>query len=192
MKIGKNHICVVRHLSRYPEAAQREVLMQAGCGQTLDIGKPGQRLMLVSDLRRGDIVKVRHLHLLAEPKRRSIDNPRRDLWAIVHQIEDRGATIFEVSTGRTTANPRDRDNMIADAIEIVTRGARALSGKIARENGKRGGRPKVEIADDQRERALAVWHDPSVTGERLKRTLRLHKFSLARCYREFGPRGERE
>lgn len=192
MKFSKSHICVTREKPRYPAAAQRAALELAGCGDWAELSDKDGVRDLLDRLRRGDTVKVRHLHLLAPPKRRTDDNPRRELWETIHRIEDRGASILEVSTGRSTANQRERDTMIADAIEVITRGARAISAKLARENGRKGGRPPTEISDHQRASARALWFEkPEIVGKRLAQSLRRCGYSVARCYREFGPRGGR-
>lgn len=186
-QINKSQICVVRALPRYPASVQTDALEASGCGQTIDIATG--RARLIETLRKGDVVKVWKLHLLAEPKRRTDDNPRRDLWAILHQIEDRGATVLELSTGRTSSDHRQRDLMIADAVEILTRGQHAVARKIAAQNGLNGGRPPTKISDEQRDRARALWFDLKVYGVDLRRILKAEKYTLARCYREFGPRG---
>lgn len=192
MRFSKSHICVTREKPRYPAAAQRAALEPAGCGDWAELSDKDGVRDLLDRLRRGDIVKLRHLHLLVPVKKRTDENPRRDLWQIIHLIEDRGATILEVSTGRSSANQRERDMMIADAIEVITRGARAISAKLARENGKRGGRPPAVIKDEQREAARAYWFErPEIVGKRLRQCLKRLGYSVARCYREFGPRGGR-
>lgn len=192
MKFSTSHICVTREKPRYPAAAQRAALEPAGCGDWAELSDKDGVRDLLDRLRRGDTVKVRHLHLLAPPKRRTDDNPRRELWETIHRIEDRGATILEVSTGRSSANQRERDMMIADAIEVITRGARAISAKLARENGKKGGRPPAVIKDEQREAARVKWFErPELVGDDLRRALKRTGYSVARCYREFGPRGGR-
>lgn len=191
MKFGKSQICVTRGKPRYPVEAQRSALELAGCGDWVSLDDTNGLRSLLDRLRKNDVVKVRHLHLLAPAKRRTDENPRRALWSILHQIEDRGATVLEISTGRSTANQRDRDMMIADAIEVVTRGARAVA--RARENGKKGGRPPAVIKDENREHARRYWFErQELQGLRLRQCLGRVGYSLARCYREFGPRQGRE
>lgn len=192
MKFGKHHICVTRTKPRHSVDAQRAALEAAGCGDWVSLDDPDGVDALIDRLRKGDLVKVRHLHILAPNKCRTDHNPRRDLWRILHAIEDRGATVVEISTNRTTANQRERDMMIADAIEVVTRGARAIAAR-ARENGKLGGRPPTPIKDRDREAARAFWFErQELVGKRLRQCLGRVGYSLARCYREFGPRGGRE
>ncbi len=93
--------------------------------------------------------------------------PRLTLWAILFEIEDRGATIREISTGRSTANPRERDMMIRDALEVLTKGARANAARQARMLGGRSrkhSREKVEAA-------AAVWFDDKLYGPALDAAL---------------------
>lgn len=192
MAFQKNHVCIIRALPRYPEGPQRAELEASGCGVTFDLSKRGARVEMLNTLRRGDVVKVRHALLLAEPKRLSTDNPRRDLWAIIAQIEERGATVLEVSTGRTTANVSDRDAIIADAIERLTKGARAYNRKRAVEHGKLGGRPKKDVAKGEAD-ARRLWFDPDLKDrERLRRLLKPTGWSISRCYQVFKGRDERE
>ena len=192
MAFQKNHVCIIRALPRYPEGPQRAELEAHGCGVWFDLSKPDARTHMLNTLRQGDVVKARHLLLLAEPKKLRTDNPRRDLWAIISQIEERGATLLEVSTGRTSANPRERDGMIADAIERLTRGSRAYNRKQAQAHGKLGGRPKKDVAKGEADARL-LWFDPKLDDrDKLRRLLRLTGWSVSRCYKEFGGRGERE
>lgn len=192
MRFGKDQICLIRALPRHTEAGQRAVLEPDGCGDWIALHERDGFEELIGRLRRGDTVKLARLRFLAPPKLRTSDNPRRDLWRMLHAIEDRGAIVREVSTGRATSDPRQRDMMIADAIEEITRGSRAISIRRARENGKLGGRPPKVIKPVQREAARSVWLDPSLYGDRLRRALRREGYSLSRCYREFGPRHGRD
>jgi len=172
MKMDKSKIGVVRSLSRFPATAQREALEPFKCGTWIDLTAVGGLQQLLDLLRRNDVVHVRHMRLLAPPKLRTTDNPRLALWEIIHAIEDKGATIFETATDRkTNAGPRVRDEMIRDAIEAVTRGAKALPRKIARENGILGGRPQKWTADQVRA-AAPVWFDATLWGKRLDDALR--------------------
>lgn len=169
--VQKTRIAVIRSLPRYSAEAQRHALAECGCGTWIDLTGHDARRTLVGVIRRGDTIHVRHLHLLAEPKRRTDDNPRRSLWEIVSEIEARGATIVEVSTGRSTSDAGQRDVMIADAIEIVTRGAKALPRRVARENGLLGGRPK-KWGPEHLAAAAPVWFDLSLWGKSLDRALK--------------------
>lgn len=192
MRFAKSHICVTRAKPRYPVEPQRATLEAAGCGDWADLSDADSVADLLGRLRRGDIVKVKSLHFLVAPKLRTYDNRRRDLWQMIAEIESRGASILEVSTGRSSLKLGERDTMIADAIEVITRGARALTRKQASENGKNGGRKPDVISDENRTAARALWFDrPELVGKKLHRALERRKFSLSRCYREFGPRGGR-
>lgn len=171
MAIDKSQICVTRSLSRYPASAQRDALSACGCGTWFDLAERGERARFVGSIRRGDTIHVRHLHLLAEPKRRTDDVPRLTLWAILFEIEDRGAVIREISTGRSTASKRERDMMIRDALEVLTKGARANAARQARENGKLGGR-KRKWQREKVEAAAAVWFDDKLSGDALDAALR--------------------
>lgn len=189
MRFSKAHICVTRTKPRHPAEPQKAVLAECGCGDWVDLDRPDGWTALAERLRRGDQVKVRHLHILVPQKRRTDDNPQRALWAAIWAIEDRGATVFEAATGRSTADARTRDEMIRDAIDAITRGARGPEARIARANGKLGGRPAARIKDEDRAAARALWFErPDLRGARLHQALRKLRYSVARCYREFGAR----
>lgn len=192
MRIRRDQICVIRDKPRLKGGPQREALTLHGCGDLIDLGAPHGERDLMDRLRRGDTVKLRRLHILVPPKRDTRERPRLTLWEMVHAIEDRGASIMEIDTGRSSKDLRQRDEMIRDAIEIVTEGARAAAAKVSRENGRLGGRPPAQISDDRRQAARATWFDASKMGARLQRDLKRHGYSLARCYREFGPRSGRQ
>jgi hypothetical protein len=171
MAIDKRQICVIRSLSRYPGGAQRDALAGCGCGDWHDLAERGARTRLLDTLRRGDTVHVRNLHLIAEPKRQTNDNPRLDLWWIVQQIEARGVVIVELSTGFRSDNPAERDKMLMRAIEVVTKGAKANRSAVARRNGAKGGR-KRKWSRKQVEAAAPVWFDVKLSGDDLDKALR--------------------
>ncbi|MEQ1698124.1 MAG: hypothetical protein ABL901_20015 [Hyphomicrobiaceae bacterium] len=151
------------------------------------------RMQMLDDIRRGDTVHVTHLHVLARRLKRSNHNMRLDLWEIMKQIDERGAVVAETSTGRTSADKSQRDDMIRDAIEVLTRGHKARSAKIARANGKLGGRPPKRGIERTRAEAEALWFDPNLSGDDLDRRLNAIGWNRARCYQKppkgFGPRG---
>lgn len=195
MAIVKHVICLVRHRDRYPVSAQRLALDEAGgCKQTFDLSTPEGWMDAVNTMRRGDEVRICHLHLLPEPKRVRTDNPRLDLFERIHLIEDRGAVIREIDSGDRSDNCRSRDRMIARAIERLTKGSRAYIRRKAREGGKAGGRTPKDVSKSEAA-ARAIWLDPKIDSRVvLKRKLDAlrPKWSIARCYRTFGGRSERE
>lgn len=111
----------------------------------------------IRSLRRGDVLAVKLLHVLAPPKLSTRDNPRRDLWAAIRAIEARGASILEVDTGRSSLKQRDRDDMIAQAIETITKAGRSLTHRQAKARGLKGGRPAREFSAEDERQAREHW-----------------------------------
>lgn len=136
-------------------------------------------------------MRVTRMHLLVRRVKRTDVNLRLNLWRVVHAIEDRGATIEETATGRKSTDPRQRDDMISDAIETLTRSHNARAAKVARANGRKGGRPPNVLSDEQTAKARAAWFNSDLAGGRLLKTIRAAGYTRSRCYQEFGPRGGR-
>ena len=182
----------VRHLLRIPASGQRAKLIDYGIptDKIYTEGENGESLdALVRSLRKGESVAVIRMHMLAAPKTRTSDTPRRALWSAVHAIESKGATVLEVDSGRYTGNSRDRDAMIADAIEQITH-----SGRTPRKQDVPG-RPRIQFSDEETETARRLWFDLRYkTNEEafaaIKRKVR--RWTMARCYDKangFGPSG---
>ncbi len=108
-------------------------------------------------LRPGDTLLIMRLMLLAEPRKRSRDNPRMDLWAVLAELRRRGVTVWELATDRRSDDPQQRDDMIRDAIEALTLGGRHLPSDVARAIGSRGGRPRKNL-DPWREIIEREWY----------------------------------
>lgn len=187
----------VRHLLRIPAAGQRAKLIEYGIppDKIYSEGEHGESLdALVRALRKGEAVGVVRVHLLAAPKSKTSDTPRRALWSAVHAIEGKGATIVEIESNRHTANVRERDAMIADAIEQITH-----SGRTPRKQDVPG-RPRIVFTADEIETARRIWYDlryrtNNEALEAIKKALakirpKGPKWTMARCYDKangFGP-----
>ncbi len=146
----------VRPLSRIKASGQRAKLREYGIRDSAiyEEDKDGESLeALIRSLRKGEAVGVTRLHVLAPPKLKMVDRPRRELWAAIRAIEAKGATIIEVESGRTTASKADRDDMIADAIEALTHAGRSPR----RRDG--AGRPPKVFTPEQVEIARKHWFD---------------------------------
>lgn len=143
---------------------------------------------LTRSLRKGEAVAVTRLHLLAPPKIKTSDRPRRALWGAIAAIEAKGGHVIEVESGRSTANKSDRDAMIADAIEALTHAGRSPR----RRDGK--GRPPLAFTAEEIEFARREWYDiRHRTNEAALAAIRkrVPKWTLTRCYKTqgFGPSG---
>jgi len=182
----------IRHLLRIPASGQRAKLIAYGVltDKIYEEGKDGESLdALVRALRKGEAVAVIRLHLLAAPKTRTSDTPRRALWSAVHAIEAKGAAVLEVDSGRYTGNPGERDAMIADAIEQITH-----SGRTPRKQDVPG-RPRMKFTEEEIETARRLWFDLryKTNAQALTAICKtIPRWTLARCYdrsKGFGPSG---
>ena len=146
----------VRPLPRFAASGQEARLRAHGvpADKIYVEGREGETLdALVRSLRDGEAVCVVRLHLLAPPRQRTADRPRLALWSAVREIEARGASIFEVDSGRSTTDRDTRDDMIADAIEALTHAGRSPRSRDG------AGRPRKEFPPEVIEQARAVWFD---------------------------------
>jgi hypothetical protein len=135
---------------------QHEALQAYGCGVIYSADKGETIDDVAAALRKGDTVCVLYAHLIAPPRKSAKDKPREMFWQALHAIEDRGATLYEVKTGRSTAKPRERDAIIRDALEHIASAGRAAAG---RKNGRRSkGRPPRDVTVEI-EAARAAWFD---------------------------------
>lgn len=99
----------------------------------------------------GDVVAVKRLMLLAEPKAlRKLGGQRQSLRDAISAIERAGATILELDTGRRRDDKAVREAMLLDAIDELSR-TRALSDRI--------GRPPKVWTDEQKRVMTRHWFD---------------------------------
>jgi len=173
----------VRPLARLTRAGQLaalglnrdQVYVEGENAETLDA--------LIRSLRKGEAVAVVRLHILAPPKLRTADRPRRALWAAIKAIEAKGASIIEVESGRSTATKSERDDMIADAIEALTH-----SGRSPRRRDGAGRPPKV-FSVEQVEQARVAWFDLRHRTNKAAIDASPKGWSMTRSYKSFGPSG---
>ena len=182
----------VRPLLRIPASGQRAKLLEYGiqADKIYEEGKDGESLeAMVRALRKGEAVAVVRLHLLAAPKTKTSDTPRRALWSAIHAIEAKGAAVLEVDSGRYTGNSRDRDAMIADAIEQITH-----AGRTPRKQDVPG-RPRMKFTEEETELARRLWFDLryKTNAQALTAICKtIPRWTLSRCYDKangFGPSG---
>lgn len=177
----------VRKMPRLTESGQTARLTAAGCS-TLFVEGEGETLAdAISGLRRGDVLAVVWAHVLTPPRKSYRDKPRDALWTAIRAIEKRGATIFEVETGRSTSIQAERDGIIRDAIEHLTSAGRAAAG---RKNGRKSkGRPVDEVEPDEIERARVAWFDLRHETNEAARLAGPAGWSDYRYRKHFGPSG---
>jgi len=161
MIFGKRHRAYIRDLPRLRSSGQLKRV--EGCGEVYVEGREALADFIAS-LRKGDIAVVVWLHVLAPPRKTTNARPRDDLWDAITRIEAKGASVWEVETGRHSVIKDDRDGMIRDAIEALTSAGRA---RASRANGRKSaGRPPHEIDPKEREHAASVWHDVRYPSDR--------------------------
>jgi hypothetical protein len=101
----------------------------------------------------GRLLALQHLFLLADPRARGKKGgKRKDLWDAIRAIEAKGAILWELSTGRRSDNPEQRDTMIEDAIEALAKGRHK-----AGPHDRRAGRPKKTFPPNVLEHNRKVW-----------------------------------
>jgi hypothetical protein len=185
MELQKTMRGYVRPLPRLTEARQRAAL--AVCRVVYVESKAETLADLIGSLRKGDVVAVVWLHVLAAPRTTYKDKPRDALWTAIQQIEAKGAAIFEVETGRHTATKSERDGMIRDAIEHLTSAGRAAAG---RKNGRKSkGRPPLTFPTEIVERARVAWFDLRHATNEDAVAAGPKGWSMSRYYKQFGPSG---
>jgi hypothetical protein len=130
-------------------------LRAAGCGQVYVDGDDGDTLEeAIRSLRKGDRFVVEygwHLATLPPAKRGEAKMPtkvnRATLRQSVAEIDAKGATIFELATGRDGSTHDVKCAILWDAVEALTSGARGRAGAT---NGKLSrGRPVTSYTPEQ-------------------------------------------
>lgn len=138
---------------------------------------------MIKALRKGESVVVVRLHVLAPPKLRTADRPRRALWDAIKRIEAKGCHIIELETNRSTSLKLDRDDMIADAIEALTHAGRAPRSRDG------AGRPPKQFTPEQIEAARVAWFDLRHRTNTAAIRAGPAGWSATRYYKTFGPSG---
>lgn len=143
----------VRNLPKLAEPAQKRALKAHGL-TCENIVVHGRQLKgrsretwgwLLKKLRTGDTLAVVKLRAIYDPALGK--TPRKALFKALHQIEDMGVDILEVSTLRRSSVARARDMMIADCLDEIARSAK----------GGDSGRPKRELTTAEQELAMRHW-----------------------------------
>ena len=143
---------------------------------------------LTRALRSGDTVLVTRLFLLAEPRVKTRDNPRADLWAVLRRLRKSGISVLELATGRVSTNCDQMADMLADAIEMLTYGGRGHP-ETAKINGAKGGRPPSAFTADELRQAETAWFDMRYKTNAEAVDAFPKRFTRERAYRKFGPSG---
>ena len=152
-------------LPRYPAAGQRQAMElhkiptaihEGGQLRTSKVVKiiEGTRAEFLRMAAPGRLLALHHLFLLAEPRARGKAGGRRkDLWAAIKAIEAKGGVLWELYTGRRSDDPKQRDEMIEDAIEALTRGRHKYA-----QDDRRAGRPRRVWSADVLTHNEKIWN----------------------------------
>lgn len=186
-------IGIVRDWPRHP--VKRQTLAVSAFGATVIYTIPDECHTWREALRfvrKGDCVAIELIQLLPEPKSAKVRHPAMDGRDAIEEVERRGGYIVETSTGRSTADPKQRAALIADMARSVGAGGRSLSSEQARANGSKSrsrGRPKAEFTPEQIEAARKVWESRKVERWQDAAKLLPEGFTVYRARNLFGPRG---
>lgn len=149
-----------------------------------------KRAAMIRSVRRGDVVQVCKLYLLAINNRRS-DKQRQDLLETVDKIEAKGGTIVEAVTAFRSDVPSQWRQMQADAFYAL---GRAGQGRRSAANGARSlGRPNKHTRE-QKAAMRQIWFSREyATGEQAVAAMQKLGIDAKRtyCYNKFGPRNPR-
>lgn len=173
----------VRDDARMSLRSQRAALTAAGVSRIYDDWD-----MLIRQRRRGhgDVIVVVHLYLIADPTRRTVKGSLRQS-VIDRRAEARraGASILELSTGRSTLTADDADAMLANALGTLAQ-SRARSERI--------GRPPREHSERERDVMQRHWTSMRHRTNReaiLAMANEGVSVSVQRVTRLFGPSGRK-
>ena len=140
---------------------------------------------LIRSIRKGSIVEVVELFLLA-PRKGRADTRRRALEATVEQIIARGATIRELNTGHES--PASLPSMMTRAVEMIGRSGRGVKSAV---NGQLSqGRPR-KTTREQDMAAKQMWFDMRYPrAEQAVAAMQAIGIDMTRtrAYNKFGPR----
>lgn len=173
---------LVREHPRLRSSTQIRALEANGFDPIYDLGPNCSLADALKSIRPGDVVGVARLWVVAEPKRRG---RRQALYRAVDEIEERGASILELDTGRSTTDPKQRDAMIREAAEAVTRAGRGLS--LRRNKGKTG-RPAVDFSRPVFDQAKSVWESRRYPTWKDVAAALPKGFTVHRAYKLWGKR----
>jgi hypothetical protein len=132
----------------------------------------------VARLRPGDAVEVESLADLAND--RGTLSELRDRLTAIH---DKGCYVLEKSTGRKSNTPRVGD-MIFDAAKRLKKG---LPSKVAKDNGRKGGRPP-KVRETPKDMAELHWFNSRHRTDD-DALIKMKGWTKSAAWRTFGPSG---
>jgi len=143
-------IAFIRTDERTAVSTQEQAATAWGADRVIHVDRKDHKVSEV-DVRRGDVIGIYDLHLLAARGIKAKKRARESLVAYMRTIFDAGATIEEIRTGRTCESKADLLMMFNDACDSFLSGYKT---------GRRAGRPRKHVySDDQREHIEVLWND---------------------------------
>lgn len=190
MLVDKSKCGFVRPMKAHTERRQVEALRAAGAGVLYVVGKDGVTgwQQVAASRRKGDVVMIEALCLLASPKSKSVRWPSQDLRDALEAIEARGASVWETHTGLRSTDPAQRRTMIQEAVRALGAGQRSLPSDQARANGAKGGRRPKQFTADEIDKARRVWESRKYKTYNECKAALPRGFSVMRAFRMFGGR----
>lgn len=135
---------IVAHgFPRYPSKTQEKLLDEAGARAVLHLGKKQtSREDVLQQRRKGCVYAVQWLFMVCTE--RASARKKRDIVAeFVDDVREAGAEVYEIGSGRSTKDTKQRREMLSDAYEAVTRGRQPSQTNV------RGRRKRVWTAEQK-------------------------------------------
>lgn len=173
----------VRKHVRHSLPSQRDAMAHHGITKVYD-----DLALCVRQRRKGaaDVIAVKRLQLLADPAhRRKLGGMRQSLYAALDAIETAGASVWELDTDRRTLDQRQRDLMLREAIDTMSR---------ARPSARPPGRPQKVWTPEQQTIMRLHWHSTKhATDDAAVAAIRADGVPAAKrqVHRVLGPSGRR-
>lgn len=166
---------------RATASAQHTALEAAGVQVRYEEGKTEGFDALLRSLRKGDGVAVRYLS--------DLGNNRRVLRSRLDAIHKKNCHLIETATKRDSRKPNDLRDMIFDAADDLGQSGKGRDPAVARRNGAKGGRPRIDrgVTDEEAEKH---WFDMRhATNE--DAIACMGKWKITAAWRKWGPSGRK-
>ncbi len=152
---------IVAHgFPRYRPETQEELAREAGARAVVHLGKRQRSLeSVLQQKRKGCVYAVQWLFMVCTV--RTSAKRKRDIVAeFVDEVREVGGEVFEIGSGRSTKDTKQRREMLSDAYEAVTRGRQPSQTNVR-------GKPKRVWTPEQKDIIWAEWfsHQNATNGD---------------------------